>query len=95
MSSIDSKGENEYSDDESNIVGKSGEEGDEQVSYRIKKEIRKDTDIGTQENNPVDWINLIFVEFLEYIINLIILLHILLESIVSFNFVTLQKSLSY
>ena len=31
MSSIDSKGENEYSDDESNIVGKSGEEGDEQV----------------------------------------------------------------
>jgi hypothetical protein len=54
MSSIDSKGENEYSDYESNIVGKSGEEGDEQVSYRIKKEIRKETDIGTQENNPVD-----------------------------------------
>ena len=51
MSSIDSKGENEYSDDESNIVGK---ESDEQVSYRIKKEIRKETDIGTQENNPVD-----------------------------------------
>jgi hypothetical protein len=54
MSSIDSKGENEYSDDESNIVGKSGEEGDEQVSDRIKKEIRKDTDIQTQENTPVD-----------------------------------------
>ena len=47
MSSIDSKGENEYSDDESNIVGKSGEEGDEQLS--IKKEIRKDMDVVTKE----------------------------------------------
>ena len=28
MSSIDNKGENEYSDYESNIVGKSGEEGE-------------------------------------------------------------------
>ena len=53
MSSIDSKGENEYSDDESNIVGKSGEESEEQVSDRIKKEIRKDTDIGTQ-NAPAN-----------------------------------------
>ena len=60
MSSIDSKGENEYSDDESNIVGKSGEEGEEQVSDRIKKEIRKDTGIRTQENTSLDWINLIF-----------------------------------
>lgn len=59
MSSIDSKGENEYSDDESNIVGKSGEEDEEQVSDRIKKEIRKDTDIGTQ-SAPANWINLIF-----------------------------------
>ncbi|HEX6646615.1 MAG TPA: hypothetical protein VF047_05500 [Nitrososphaeraceae archaeon] len=50
MSSIDNKGENEYSDYESNIVGKSGEEGEEQVSDRIKKEIRKDTDVITQEN---------------------------------------------
>ncbi len=32
MSSIDNKGENEDSDYESNIVGKSGEEGEEQVS---------------------------------------------------------------
>lgn len=53
MSSIDSKGENEYSDDESNIVGKSGEEGDEQLSDRIKKEIRKDTDVITQDNTDL------------------------------------------
>ena len=50
MSSIDSKGENEYSDDESNIVGKSGEEGDEQLSDRIKKEIRKDMDVVTKNS---------------------------------------------
>ncbi len=50
MSSIDNKGENEYSDYESNIVGKSGEEGEEQVSDRIKKEIRKDMDVIPQEN---------------------------------------------
>lgn len=53
MSSIDSKGENEYSDDESNIVGKSGEDGGEQVSDRIKKEIRKDTDVITQDNTDL------------------------------------------
>jgi hypothetical protein len=53
MSSIDNKGENEYSDDESNIVGKSGEDGDEQVSDRIKKEIRKDTDVITQDNTDL------------------------------------------
>jgi hypothetical protein len=53
MSSIDNKGENEYSDDESNIVGKSGEDGDVQVSDRIKKEIRKDTDVITQENTDL------------------------------------------
>ena len=53
MSSIDNKGENEYSDDESNIVGKSGEDGDEQVSDRIKKEIIKDTDFITQENTDL------------------------------------------
>ncbi len=51
MSSIDSKGENEYSDDESNFVGKSGEEGEEQVSDRIKKEIRKDMNVVTQKNS--------------------------------------------
>jgi len=53
MSSIDNKGENEYSDDESNIVGKSGEDGNEQVSDRIKKEIRKDTDVITQDNTDL------------------------------------------
>ena len=53
MSSIDSKGENEYSDDESNIVGKSGEEGDEQLSDRIKKEIRKDMDVVTKEQREI------------------------------------------
>ena len=53
MSSIDSKGENEYSDDESNIVGKSGEEGDEQLSDRIKKEIRKDMDVVTKEQRGI------------------------------------------
>jgi hypothetical protein len=53
MSSIDNKGENEYSDDESNIVGKSGEDGDEQVSDRIKKEIKKDTDVITQDDTDL------------------------------------------
>ncbi len=53
MSSIDNKGENEYSDDESNIVGKSGEDGNEQVSDRIKKEIRKDTDVIIQDNTDL------------------------------------------
>jgi hypothetical protein len=50
MSSIDSKGENEYYDDESNIVGKSEEsiEEDQELSEKIKREIRKDKI--TQEN---------------------------------------------
>jgi hypothetical protein len=45
MSSIDSKGENEYYDDESNIVGKSEEsieEEDKELSEKIKREITKD-----------------------------------------------------
>jgi hypothetical protein len=46
MSSIESKGENEFNYDESNIVGKSEkseEEENEQISTTIKKEIMKDT----------------------------------------------------
>jgi hypothetical protein len=51
MSSIDSKGENEYYDDEANIVGKSEgsiEEENKELSDKIKREIRKDK--VTQEN---------------------------------------------
>jgi hypothetical protein len=52
MSSIDNKGENEFYDDESNIVGKSEEDEEEenkQLSDKIKKEIRKDVNIITQQ----------------------------------------------
>jgi hypothetical protein len=48
MSSIESKGENEFKDDETNIVGKSEkseEEENEQISTAIKKEIIKDTNV--------------------------------------------------
>ena len=54
MSSIDNKGENEFYDDESNIVGKSEEDEEEQnkqLTDKIKKEIRKDTNITTQQND--------------------------------------------
>jgi hypothetical protein len=57
MSSIDNKGENEYYNDESNIVGKSEEsveEKDKDLSDKIKREIRKDIDIITQENKVKD-----------------------------------------
>ena len=52
MSSIDSKGENEFYDDESNSVGKSEEDEEEQnkqLTDKIKKEIRKDVNIITQQ----------------------------------------------
>jgi hypothetical protein len=52
MSSIDNRGENEFYDDESNIVGKSEEDEEEenkQLSDKIKKEIRKDVNIITQQ----------------------------------------------
>jgi hypothetical protein len=52
MSSINSKGENEFYDDESNIVGKSEEDDEEenkQLSDKIKKEIRKDVNITTRQ----------------------------------------------
>jgi hypothetical protein len=48
MSSIESKGENEFKYDETNIVGKSEkseEEENEQISTIIKKEIMKDTNV--------------------------------------------------
>jgi len=44
LSSIDNRGENEFADDESNIVGKSEnntEEEDKKILKRIKKEISK------------------------------------------------------
>jgi hypothetical protein len=52
MSSIESKGENEFKDDETNIVGKSEkseEEENEQISTIIKKEIMKDTNVLSPE----------------------------------------------
>ena len=44
MSSIDNRGENEFADEESNIVGKSednSEEDDQKILKSIKKEISK------------------------------------------------------
>jgi len=44
LSSIDNRGENEFADDESNIVGKSEnntEEEDQKILKRIKKEFSK------------------------------------------------------
>ena len=52
MSSIKSKGENEFNYDETNIVGKSEkseEEENEQISSTIKKEIMKDTNVLSPE----------------------------------------------
>ena len=52
MSSIESKGENEFKYDETNIVGKSEkseEEENEQISTLIKKEIMKDTNVLSPE----------------------------------------------
>ena len=54
MSSIESKGENEFKYDETNIVGKSEEDEEEQnkqLSDKIKKEIRKDVNITTQQDD--------------------------------------------
>lgn len=52
MSSIKSKGENEFNYDETNIVGKSEkseEEENEQISSTIKNEIMKDTNVLSPE----------------------------------------------
>jgi hypothetical protein len=47
MSSIDNRGENEFADDESNIVGKSEENSEEEVQ-EILKTIKKE--ISNEEN---------------------------------------------
>ncbi len=47
MSSIDNRGENEFADDESNIVGKS-EENSEEEDQEILKTIEKE--ISNEEN---------------------------------------------
>jgi hypothetical protein len=47
MSSIDNRGENEFADDESNIVGKS-EENSEEEDQKILKTIKKE--ISNEEN---------------------------------------------
>ncbi|MER5174310.1 MAG: hypothetical protein ABJB76_04740 [Candidatus Nitrosocosmicus sp.] len=47
MSSITNRGENEFADDESNIVGKSEEneeEQDQKILNKIKKEISNEED---------------------------------------------------
>jgi hypothetical protein len=42
MSSIDNLGENEFKDEESNIIGKSEDNEDEEIADKIKDEIKKD-----------------------------------------------------
>ncbi len=50
MSSIDNIGENEFNDEESNIIGKSEDEEDEEIADKIKDEIKKeDRNIRTQQ----------------------------------------------
>ena len=44
MSSIKNRGENEFADDESNLVGKSEEEEDQKILKTIKKEISNEED---------------------------------------------------
>jgi rhodanese-related sulfurtransferase len=52
MSSIDNIGENELNDEESNIIGKSEDNEDEEIADKIKDEIKKeDRNILTQEEN--------------------------------------------
>jgi len=52
MSSIDNIGENEFNDDESNIIGKSEDNEDEEITDKIKDEIKKeDRNILTQQEN--------------------------------------------
>ena len=50
MSSIDNIGENEFNDEDSNIIGKSGDKEDEEIADKIKDEIKKeDRNILTQQ----------------------------------------------
>ena len=51
MSSIDNIGENEFKDEESNIIGKSEVNEDEEIDDRLKDEIKKDMNIITQKEN--------------------------------------------
>ena len=51
MSSIDNTGENEFNEDESNIIGKSEDNEDEEITDKIKDEIKKDINIITKQEN--------------------------------------------
>jgi glyoxylase-like metal-dependent hydrolase (beta-lactamase superfamily II)/rhodanese-related sulfurtransferase len=51
MSSIDNTGENEFNDDESNIIGKSEDNEDEEITDKIKDEIKEDINITTKKEN--------------------------------------------
>jgi len=51
MSSIDNIGENEFKDEESNIIGKSEDNEDEEIADKINDEIKKDTNTITQKEN--------------------------------------------
>ena len=52
MSSIDNIGENEFRDDESNIIGKSEDKEDEEIADKIKDEVKKeDRNIINQKEN--------------------------------------------
>jgi glyoxylase-like metal-dependent hydrolase (beta-lactamase superfamily II)/rhodanese-related sulfurtransferase len=52
MSSIDNLGENEFKDEESNIIGKSEDNEDEEIADKIKDEIKKeDRNIINQKEN--------------------------------------------
>ena len=51
MSSIDNLGENEFKDEESNIIGKSEDNEDEEIADKIKDEIKKDKNNITQKEN--------------------------------------------
>jgi rhodanese-related sulfurtransferase len=55
MSSIDNIGENEFKDDESNIIGKSEDNEDEEIANKIKDEVNKeDRNIITQDEKNQD-----------------------------------------
>jgi glyoxylase-like metal-dependent hydrolase (beta-lactamase superfamily II)/rhodanese-related sulfurtransferase len=52
MSSIDNIGENEFKDDESNIIGKSEDKEDDEIADKIKDEVKKeDKNIINQKEN--------------------------------------------
>jgi hypothetical protein len=53
MSSIDNTGENEFNDDESNIIGKSEDNEDEEITDKIKDEIKEDINIITKKRKSI------------------------------------------